>query len=319
MSPLSKSCPAIALLLGLLACAPAAHAEPQSFSELITSRTAETFAAVREYATTVQGEDRDAASRWLFRTATENGWESQVIDLAASYADSPDSAPATLLLAEQVRLIGLAHDQQAEAAVERYSMFLRKLRLRSPNVGSDLGQVLAMQFQLVGDRDAAKAVYEKLNGAFFLNAEVKDWCDRRTARLELSGQKAPEITGKTLAGEAFDISPWQGKVVIVDFWATNCRPCLEDLPQLREVYAEFHPLGLELVGVSFDEDEAALAEFLEVQKLPWTILRNDGETPQRFRVELIPCLVVIDRQGNVAITDAKVSHLRGALRKLLAP
>lgn len=319
MSPLAKSCPAIALLLGLLAGAPAAHADPQSFSELITSRTAETFAAVREYAAMAQGDDRDAACRWLFRTATENGWESQVVDLAASYADSPDFAPVALLLAEQVRLIGLAQNKQSEDAVGRYSMFLRKLRLRSPNVGSELGQALAMQFQLAGDRDAAKAVYEKLNGAFFLNAEVKDWCDRRTTRLELSGQKAPEISGKTLADEAFDVSPWKGKVVIVDFWATNCRPCLEDLPQLREIYAEFHPLGLEIVGVSFDEDEAALTEFLQVHKLPWTIVRNDGETPQRFRVELIPCLVVIDQKGNVAITDAKVSHLRGALRELLAP
>lgn len=305
------------LLLGLLAGGTSAHADPKSFSELLTSRTAETFAAVREYAGTAEGDDRDAASRWLFRTAAENGWESQVVELAASYADSPESAPAALLLAEQTRLMGLAQDKKAEDAVERYSMFLRKLRLRSPNVGSDLGQALAMQFQLVGDRDAAKAVYEKLNGAFFLNAEVKDWCDSRTARLELAGQAAPEISGQTLAGEAFNVSSWNGKVVIVDFWATNCRPCLEDLPQLREIYAEFHPLGLEIAGVSFDEDETTLAEFQQAQKLPWTILRNDGATPQRFRVELIPCLVVIDQQGKVAITDAKVSHLRGALRKLL--
>jgi peroxiredoxin len=318
MSLRIKVCQAAAIV-ALLAFVQTLHAQPKSFSELITSRTAETFAAVREYAKTAEGANRDAAGRWLFRTATDNGWESQVIDLAASYADSPDADPASMLLAEQVRLMGLAQSGKAEDAVERYSMFLRKLRLRSPNLGSDLGQALAMQFQLAGDRDAARAVYEKLNGAFFLNAEVKDWCDRRLTRLELSGKPAPEITGMTVAGEAFDVSPWKGKVVIVDFWATNCRPCLEDLPQLREIYTEFHPLGLEIVGVSFDEDEIALTEFLEVQKLPWTILRNDAETPQRFHVELIPCLVVIDQTGQVAITDAKVSHLRGALRKLLSP
>src|SRR5262249_30144561 len=140
-------------------------------------------------------------------------------------------------------------------------------------------------------------------GAFFLNAEVKDWCERRTNRLSLSSKPAPEVTGKQIDGTAFDITPWKGKVVLVDFWATNCRPCLEDLPKLREIYAEFHPLGLEIVGVSFDEDEAPLTEFLERTKLPWTIVKNDKQTPDRFHVELIPCLVLIDKSGTVIATD----------------
>jgi len=292
------------------------YAEPKSFSELITSRTAETFVAVQQYLPTAVGADREAAARWLFQTATDFGWESQVIDIAASYADAPALDPATALRAEQVRLLGLAQDRQADDAVERYGMFLRKLRLRSPNSGSDLGQSLAMQFQLADDREAARAVYETLGSAYFLNAEVKDWCERRIQRLELSGHLAPAVTGASLTGEPFDLAAWKGKVVLVDFWATNCRPCLEDLPKLKEIYAEFHPLGLEIVGVSFDEDESALTEFLERQKLPWTIVRKEDATAGRFHVELIPCVVLIDRSGKVAVSDCRVEHLRGALRKL---
>lgn len=295
-------------------------ADPMArFSPLITSKTAETFDAVRQYLQSPGDSDREPASRWLFQTATEFGWESQVIDFAEGYDQWPEKSPATSLLAEQVRILGLAQSGKRDESVQAYQLFLRKLRLRSPIVGSDFGQSLAMALQLAGDRDAALAVYEKLSGAFFLNAEVKEWCARRIQRLSLSGKPAPDITGTTVAGQPFDVSPWKGKVVLVDFWATNCRPCLEDMPKLQEIYAEFHPLGLEMVGVSFDEEDAPLTEFLERTKLPWTIVRNDKQTPERFHVELIPCLVLIDASGKVAATDVRTPHLRGALRTLLTP
>jgi peroxiredoxin len=85
---------------------------------------------------------------------------------------------------------------------------------------------------------------------------------------------------------------------------------------LREIHAEFHPRGLELVGISFDEEESALIEFQERQRLPWAILRNDKQTPERFHVEMIPCLVLVDATGKVAATDVSVSHLRRALQRL---
>lgn len=292
---------------------------PEKFAQLITSKTAETFAAVQQYLKTAPDDDREPAAAWLFRTATEFGWESQVLAESESYVQNPTASPGTVLLAEQVQILGLAQQGKPDDAAAAFQMFLRKLRLRSPNFGSDLAQALAMQFQLAGDRAAASAVYEKLTGAFFLNAEVKDWAERRTTRLDLSGKPAPAVTGPTTAGGEFDISPWKGKVVLVDFWATNCRPCLEDLPKLRELYAEFHPLGLEMVGISFDEEDAPLLEFLERQKLPWTIVKSDKQTPQRFHVELIPCLVLLDQEGKVVCTDVKVTHLRGALRKVLTP
>ncbi len=309
-------------LFGLICCwlgqgiETASAGGPEHFSHLITSKTAETFAAVQNFLKTAPDSERDSASRWLFQTATEYGWESQILAEAKAYADSDGADPAVKSLAEQIQILGMAQSGEPEAAVDAYSLFLRKLRLRSPQAGSDFGQALAMQLQLAGDGDAARAVYEKLSGAFFLNAEVKEWSERRTGRLELAGKPAPEITGSTLSGQPYDGSALSGKVVLVDFWATNCRPCLEELPKLREIYAEFHPRGLEIVGISFDEDEAALAEFQERQRLPWTIVRNDKQTSERFHVELIPCLVLVDATGKVVVTDVTVSHLRGALRSL---
>lgn len=292
---------------------PAVH-----FSQLITSKTAETFAAVQEFLKTAPAAERDAAAAWLFRTAIDFGWESQVVAEAESYLQQAEANPLTGVVAEQVRLLGLADAKKAEDAVQGFQLFVRKLRLRSPTLASDMAESLAMKLQLAVDQAAALAVYEKLTGAFFLNVEIKEWSERRTARLELVGKPMPEVSAPPVSAPPVDFAAWKGKVVLVDFWATNCRPCLDDLPKLREIYDEFHPLGLEIAGVSFDDDDAMLGEFIERQKLPWSILKNDQQTAERFRVELIPCLVLIDQQGNVVCTDAKVSHLRGALRGLLS-
>lgn len=291
---------------------------PVHFSQLITSKTAETFAAVQEFLKSAPATEREAAAAWLFRTAIDFGWESQVVTEADSYLQQPDANPLTGLVAEQVRLMGLADGKKADEAIQGFQLFIRKLRLRSPNLASDLAESLAMKFQLSSDQPAAMAVYEKLNSAFFLNAEIKEWSERRTMRLELVGKPMPEVSGPAVSGPPADFAGWKGKVVLIDFWATNCRPCLEELPKLREIYDEFHPLGLEIAGISFDDDEAALREFIERQKLPWSILMKDQVTPERFRVELIPSLILVDPQGNVVCTDAKVSHLRGALRGLLS-
>lgn len=300
-------------MIGLTSGTPwlAAAEPPVHFSTLITSKTAETFAAVQQFLKTAPATEREPAASWLFRTALDFGWESQVIAEADTYLQQANANPLTSLQAEQVRLLGLTDEKKAEESVQGFQLFIRKLRLRSPTLGSDLAEALAMKLQLAGDQAAALAVYEKLGSAFFLNAEIKDWTERRTTRLELLGRPMPEVSSPSFSGPPADFSAWKGKYVLLDFWATNCRPCLEDLPKLREIYDEFHPLGLEIAGISFDEEDVALGEFLERQKLPWSILKNDQRTAEQFHVELIPCLILIDPQGTVICTDVKVSHLRG--------
>jgi thiol-disulfide isomerase/thioredoxin len=143
----------------------------------------------------------------------------------------------------QVRLVGLAQSGKRDEAVEAFQSFLHGLTTQSPNFASETAQSLAPRMQLAGDREAALAVCEKHVGAFFLNTELKDWCDRRTKRPEPLGQPAPAVTGESTSGATFEFSTWTGKVVLVDFWSSHCRPCLEDLPQLEELHAEVPSAG----------------------------------------------------------------------------
>lgn len=134
-------------------------------------------------------------------------------------------------------------------------------------------------------------------------------------RIQLVGQPF-DIVGQTVDGEAFSWSDYEGKVVLVDFWATWCGPCIKEIPNVRENYDRFHEAGFEVVGVNLDEQRDLVTRFLKQNNLPWATVVSDDEealgfddeNARRYNVHAIPFLVLIGRDGNV---DAL--HLRGDL------
>jgi thiol-disulfide isomerase/thioredoxin len=141
-------------------------------------------------------------------------------------------------------------------------------------------------------------------------------------RLSLPGNPM-EITGTLLDGQPFNQAALAGKVVLVDFWATWCGPCVAEVPNMLEQYEKYHAQGFEVVGVSLDEDRDAVVQFVKEKKIPWPILheRAEGAGWQHplatfYGITGIPQMILIGRDGKVITLNARGRALEEQLTKL---
>jgi thiol-disulfide isomerase/thioredoxin len=132
------------------------------------------------------------------------------------------------------------------------------------------------------------------------------------------------VRGARLDGGEFTSADWKGKVVLVDFWATWCAPCVAEMPRLKKLYAKHHDQGFEIVGVSWDENVESLKEYLSSQDgMPWPQLfdsNNPGvhAVAKQFGVATLPTMFLIDKKGKVRHVKAQQENLEELIPKLLA-
>jgi len=141
----------------------------------------------------------------------------------------------------------------------------------------------------------------------------------------LVGKEAPDFTLDLLDGGSFKLSEQRGKVVVLDFWATWCGPCLQAMPVIEETVASFNRDDVMLVTVNLQETEDPIRATLKRLKLdPKVALDIDGVAAARYQADAIPQTVVIDQTGNVSRLfvggGGKLgAQLSEAIEQLIAP
>jgi thiol-disulfide isomerase/thioredoxin len=116
------------------------------------------------------------------------------------------------------------------------------------------------------------------------------------------------FTGQTVEGKPFDAESLRGKIVLLDFWATTCGPCIAKMPVLKEYYEAFHARGFEIVGISInvEEDKAKLVEFVRSRQLPWIQLHDPkSELLHQLHGRGVSYCLLLDREGKVILHDAE--------------
>jgi len=143
-------------------------------------------------------------------------------------------------------------------------------------------------------------------------------------RFELLGNPM-ELVGPSLDGTEVNLAQYKGKVVLVDFWATWCGPCISELPNVQEVYKKYHDKGFDVFGISFDNTKEELENFLKTNDMPWTHVFFDEEGKrgwdnplgQQYGIFSIPATFLVGRDGNVHKFNVRGEELDPAVAELL--
>jgi thiol-disulfide isomerase/thioredoxin len=142
-----------------------------------------------------------------------------------------------------------------------------------------------------------------------------------------SPRRAPALTLPLLNGGKSPLP--QGKVTVVDFWATWCAPCKVSMPRVQKVWNEYRPRGAELYSVDTDDPspdrEKEVRAFLAANGLEFPVVVDDGSAAEAFSVAALPTMLLLDRTGQVvwthigALTASRERELRAALDRALSP
>lgn len=284
-----------------------------------------------------------------------------------STAERAILASARLLQGLQMPVLGLSEADLAATKTQQQELFADALK-RLPNSAGVLAEYLRLQgseaSRLSGtDPDgatrilasarllAAESVLKEqpaVKAAVAMYAPLERRIESARLQLQMIGKPAPALdVAATVHGNAVTAEALQGKVVLLDFWAVWCGPCIATFPHLNSMYDEFHSRGLEIVGVtrqygyqwnsetkrasraegevSQEAELAMLEEFMKHHELrhPTIVTPQESEMQKQFGVTGIPHAVLIDRKGNVRMIkvgsgEANAKALHDMVQTLLA-
>lgn len=138
---------------------------------------------------------------------------------------------------------------------------------------------------------------------------------RVAVRLKLTNNPM-ELKSNTLEAAPFDLQSLKGKVVLVEFWSTSCKPCIKDFPVLKRIYGEYQSKGFEIVAICLHAQPERIRRFIADQDLPWMQLCDDPTASdeansifvKQFGIEAVPTTFLVDQNGMVVAQGVRPFH-----------
>jgi thiol-disulfide isomerase/thioredoxin len=170
------------------------------------------------------------------------------------------------------------------------------------------------------------------NGMDYLIESISIWGD--TLRLKYVGQNVypagitegyfiPKFNAKKLDNSVFSLEQYPGKFVLIDFWGTWCKPCIEFIPELKEINAEFKDKNFVLVSVAYDNDSKKVVDFVKKEQMDWVQVYVDQKTPdnnslvEKLKISIYPTTILIAPDGKIITRNKPINELKEILKKAL--
>jgi peroxiredoxin len=162
-------------------------------------------------------------------------------------------------------------------------------------------------------RDALIGTYPKSDFVLHL--------DQRVRSVVMVGMEAPDIVMADSTGKARRLSDLRGKVVLIDFWASWCRPCRMENPNVVRLYGKYHDKGFEIFSVSLDKDYNSWVKAIETDNLSWPNHVSDlkywsSAAGRLYGISSIPSTVLVDREGKVVARNLRGRELENKLEEI---
>lgn len=261
---------------------------------------------------------------------------------AAEPIQRPATAPANGIEPELQALLGkiktkLDAGAQTEDALadelKAYDALIAKYRpTKSEGVADAIYVEATLYSKVLQNYDKAtqllqtvKADYPRSRAAFAAT-EMLDQLDLEKESHAIAaslkpGLAFPDFAEKDIKGAPISISQYKGKVVLVDFWATWCGPCVAELPNVQAAYAKYHPKGFEIVGISLDQSADKLKSFITEKNMTWQQYFDgrgwESKLGKKYGVNSIPATYLLDGDGKIVAKNLRGPALERELERLL--
>jgi thiol-disulfide isomerase/thioredoxin len=280
--------------------------------------------------------EADAALRQLFGLAIARGLCPEAQAAAARCRASTNSGRDVKALAALVQVLAHADRGQHHQAIDDWKALLNagaSASATDQRAGAELalavGEAYLQRLIRDGRYDVART-WCALACSETAPAEVRDHFEDRKARLDWIGKPAPPISARDVDGKPVSLAELKGKVVLVDFWATWCPPCVAAIPTLDALAQKYRDRGFVILGVNVDamhEDAQdarkvlpMVRRFLVRHRVTWTNILNGQGTSAiaaAYRVEQIPANFLVDREGRIVDVEQGGDKLEQAVARAL--
>jgi peroxiredoxin len=241
---------------------------------------------------------------------------------------SAASVDLDALIAKIRTKIGAGEKSQADLAPE-LKEFDALLAKHKGEKTDDVAQILMMKGvvyqQVMNDKAKGEAVMEQLQKEFPDSKQARMLKEQAAAKKLrgslVDGAKFPDFEVNDTAGKPLSIANYKGKVVLIDFWATWCGPCVHELPNVIKAYDAYHSKGFEIIGISLDKDEQKLASFTKDKNMAWRQYFDglvwQNKLAMKYGINSIPAAFLLDGQGTIIGHDLLGEALDQAIAKAL--